>query len=760
MAFNNPNLLPAASSGFESGDHGWIEPTNSTLSIVTGQWLSGSQSLRMTATAAGSASVSTPYVTTGIAPGTEYVCRVPVRVGTATAGKTLMLRMLFYAPTGGNIGYRDMSIAIAPTSTGWQNANYPTVSMVAPAGATKMRAVLTVNGLAAGEYVNTDDVYIAPTERRAGDLLDFETSSFESGPGRWSVTNGTLARFGGFLSSGAGFYCMGATSDAAGQVPVRTVDMYPVVAGKQYVAVASTQASTAIDVAFGIEWYSASNTWLSTSAFTHTLDGTLRRIVASGVAPAGAAKARVLARGNATAAGQIFYLDDVSLMPPSTIAGNLLTYEEYSTESTLPAWTIEGGAVADRAYLVSGLTEGFYALKLTPETVGSGIITARLDRLVSVTPGTTYQVGAVIFRHNTGAPQVINSATRVILDWYDADGNLFQPDNPDQFFPADQGAEWYAMTVSETRKCPEGAAFARVGFQVDTASPLVDAWYADVIYLREATSEYDLVADNATGCITLTVNYVPANGSNASNVTIQRMDEDGKAYPMRAYGRTWDLAPNPYSVMVVEDYEAPLGTRVWYSVQWSSNTGATRGPRIYTQSVNTPILADPDYVWFKSPGIPALNTTVMMEAPLKWSRAARSARYDIVGRKNPMHITGPRAGRTSSLTVLVWDPAANALFDSLLDSGTVALIQAMPGYGIDGNLYVSVGDVDVEPLSPDAREEGWRWTLDITEVDRPDGGLQGSSGSTWQTILGNSAYGTWEDLFRAHETWTTVLTKG
>jgi hypothetical protein len=163
-------------------------------------------------------------------------------------------------------------------------------------------------------------------------------------------------------------------------------------------------------------------------------------------------------------------------------------------------------------------------------------------------------------------------------------------------------------------------------------------------------------------------------------------------------------------------------------------------------------------VWFKSPGVPALNTTVQMEAPLKWSRASRSSRYDIVGRRNPVHITGTRAGRTSSITVLIWDPEANELFDALLDAGGTALVQAMPGYGIDGNLYVSIGDVDVEPLSPDAREDGWRWTLAITEVDRPDGGLQGSAGSTWQTI--STGYPTWEDVFSGNDTWTTVLTEG
>jgi hypothetical protein len=148
----------------------------------------------------------------------------------------------------------------------------------------------------------------------------------------------------------------------------------------------------------------------------------------------------------------------------------------------------------------------------------------------------------------------------------------------------------------------------------------------------------------------------------------------------------------------------------------------------------------------------------MMEAPPKWQRASRSATYDVVGRKNPVHVSGKRAGRTAQITLLVWDEHSNELFDSLLDSGLPALIQAMPGYGIDGNLYVSVGDSEVESLTGTANEPGWRWTLPVTEIDRPAGGLQGSAGLTWQSVT--DAYETWEDLFDAHDTWAQVLTEG
>lgn len=767
MAFANPNLLPESATSFE-GSHTWNDATsNTTLSVVSGQYLTGAQSLRFTATAAGSVQAYSPMIA-NVVSGATYVARIPVRVQTATAGKTFTARILFYAPAGqgdSNIGVNNSTVTASATLTGWQSVNYVTVSMVAPAGAGRARIAFIGSGLAAGEYVNIDDVYLGSVTDRYGELLDYATRSIESDASSWTATNGTLARAGGWLFAGAGYYCLGATSTvASGSMDVRTASLYPVTPGKTYVTYAATQGpGLDLSGAAGIEWFTAGNELISTTTAPATYSQTLTRVACSGVAPASAVKARPVYRVDPTAVGQSVYLDDVSFLAPMTGAAgkapNHLTYEEWSTESTLPSWTVEG-ATPSRSYFTSGITEGFFALKLTPDAPGSGILSARLDRLVPVTPGTTYQVGATIYRHNTDTAQVLTSAVRTVIDWYDSAGNVFLVDEPDQFYPVDSASEWYAQVNSETRTCPEGAAYARVGFEVDSSSPRVDYWIADTIYLSEAVSEYDLISDNATGCVTLTVNYVPANGANNAVLTIKRMDQDGKAIPMRAYGRTWNLAPNPYAPLVIEDYEAPLGSRIWYSVTWSNAPGTINGTRILTRTINAPILADPDCVWFKSPGVPALNTTVMMEAPLTWARAARSTRYDVVGRKNPIHITGTRSGRTSSVTVLVWDPEANELFNSLLDAGTPALVQAMPGFGIDGNLYVAVGDVEVEPLSPDAREDGWRWTLAITEVDRPEGGLQGSAASTWQDILDHVAYPTWEHVSNAHETWTDVLTKG
>jgi hypothetical protein len=640
------------------------------------------------------------------------------------------------------------------------NTNYVVTSGKAPVGAKSATAKLTVTGMTAGEFVNIDDVYAADFPMLTGQLLSVNDSSFENDVSGWSVTGATIDRFatdftpGGYGTSG--YYVLRSTSTAIGTVSIRNTPLIPVTAGKEYVAYALVRTpNEAHTVTTEIRWYDAGAvqigaTAAQSTAFTANMND---RQAVTGVAPAGAISAKIWVSYNATAVGQVVYVDDVTFRPSQNDPTNLLTLNEWSTEMLpSPAWTLTN-ATLDRFYLTSSITDGFFMLKTT--AVAPGIVNGQLDRLIPVTPGTTYVVRATGWRHSTDAAQVVTSAMRMWINWYDSTGTLFQTDNPDQFYPRDASGSFFAHINSETRTAPVGAAFAQVGFDADCTNPLIDYWAWDNIQFMPAIAEYTLTVDNGLGMVRMDVGDIQ---SSATSVTIERVDETGHKVFLRGYGLVYNKAPYSPVPMLIEDYEAPLGSRVWYAITWW--TGSTQGARLFTQTIDAPTMADPDYVWFKSPGVPALNTTVMMEAPLKWSRAARSTRYDIVGRKNPVHVTGTRSGRTSSITVLVWDPESNELFDSLLDAGTPALVQAMPGYGIDGNLYVSVGDVDVEPLDPDARVPGWRWTLAITEVDRPDGGLQGSAGSTWQTILSDVDYPTWEDLFNAHSTWTTVLTKG
>ncbi|MEU5149741.1 hypothetical protein AB0G42_21490 [Streptomyces yangpuensis] len=719
---------------------------------MSSEALEGIRSMRLTATAAGSVEAVSPRFT--VAAGKTYVARLPIRQSTSTA-KTVTGRITWYdAASGGSvISFVDFSLTTNAT-VGWSAANYVVASGVAPAGALSATAAITVAGLSAGEFVNTDDVYAAEVPRRANDLLEYNTGSCENDTTGWAITGGTRSRVAGVLYAGAGYYVMAVTSSGAGQVSARTATRYPITPGTTYVAYAAVQGTaTALSGHFAIEWYDAGDVWMSTSTVSETFDTTIRRMAISATAPAGAAKARVMVRPVATGAGQIIYVDDVSLCPAPNRPGNILTYEEYSSESTFPAWTLPGETL-ERVYMTSGITDGFYALSFAP--VAHKIHRMSLDRLLPVTAGTTYQAKATYFGHNPSATEATQMTYRVFMDWYDSAGLLLLADNPDGFYSMNINPNGLSGTTStETRTAPEGAAFARLIIELDHSNSNVDRYYIDGLSLLEASPEYELVSDNATGAVRLTVHLLVPG---APRIHIQRVDQDGRKAYVRGYGQEYKLYPYAGTTMVIEDYEAPLGTRVWYSIRWTNDAGTFRYNSLDTQAIAAPVLENPDYVWFKSPGNPALNTRVLMESPLKWSRVARSTSFTVVGRKNPIHKSDVRSGRTANVTALIWDPSANALFDSLLDTGLPVLIQAMPGYGVEGNLYLAIQDSEVEHLDPDARVPGWRWSLPVVEIDRPDGGLQGSAVSTWQDIYDD--YTSWEELFDAHATWITVLTKG
>lgn len=754
MSYTHPNLLADSAGDFEGGTSTWIAGANTTRTVTLTENLTGARSMRLTPTAAGQVTAVTPRIS--VSESTPYLAYVPVRTSAATAGRTAAAKITWYdALVGGSSLGTSTSTINLSAATGWPTENRPVATGTAPTGTLAATLALTVTGLAAGEFVNADFVYMGEAAMLPGNLLTYATQSVESDTSGWAVSGATKERAYGSLVAGGGSYMLRATSNAAGSVDIVTVDAAPVTAGLEYSAEALLYSvGTSLTTHSEIRWYNAASALLATESRTETLpDGVSTRLKVVGTAPGGAVSAKLAFRPQATAAAQVVHLDEAGISVAPNPAGNLLTYDEYSTESALEPWSLTGGDALARSYLTSLITDGSYAVYFEPD--GADLISLSLDRLVPVTPGVTYAATSAFFGRNTGE-EITYLTYRARVDWYDTEGVLFSVSNPDQFYTRSVAPGFTSgATGTETRTCPDGAAFARITLEIDHSDSLLSAYYVDSVILREATPEYTLVTDDETGSVILTVNYVD---DAAGYVTVSRMDADGSRSALRAFGSAYDLVPYSPGALVIEDYEAPLGSLVWYAVTWYLPDGTTRSVQLFTQRVRTPVLADPDHVWLKSPGIPALNTRVIMEEPPTWSRAARSARYDIVGRKNPVHVSGVRGGRSASLTVLVWDAADNALFDSLLDSGLPALVQAMPGYDIEGNLYLSIADVDVAHLSPDARTDGWRWTLAVTEIDRPAGGLQGSALSTWADIA--ETYDTWEDLFDAWPTWTQVLTGG
>jgi hypothetical protein len=125
------------------------------------------------------------------------------------------------------------------------------------------------------------------------------------------------------------------------------------------------------------------------------------------------------------------------------------------------------------------------------------------------------------------------------------------------------------------------------------------------------------------------------------------------------------------------------------------------------------------------------------------------------GRRLPVVISDVRGGRTGDLTVVTETQADKEALDWVLASGGPLLLQWPPGWG-EGDMYVSVGDISQAPIVDYAEFHDRTWTLPLTEVDRPIGGVTGSADRTWQTVKDTNE--TWADLLAGAATWLDVYT--
>lgn len=757
-SYGNPNLLSANDSEFETSVAGWSAGANTTIARSTALKFNGAASMQMTATAAGSVTATTA-TRVAVTAGTEYTYRVPIGRATSASGQISTATVTWYSvPSGGTAISSSSATLSLGTSTGFFDSYSVVACATAPAGATYAALSISVSSVAAAGVVYADTLYFGVSTKFPGNLLSYNVQSIETDTSGWAVTNATAIRSVVSFNADSGIYSMRLTATATGSMDASTVTAYSVTPGTEYLGYGwvYNPNATGVDVYAEIRWLDGGGLPVGTNASTlWTVAGGSSfafRTNTVGTAPAGAATARLYIRPQATSAGQQVYIDECFLGVAPNASGNLLTYNEYSSESSLPAWTgTLCTLVQGSLYTKSPFQDGAYAVQVTP--LDTEILSASLDRLVPIVAGESYKVQSFVLTRADGDVNKSVSA-RVRIDWYGSDGTLIAADNPDQFYTSSLASTYVGVQVTETRTAPNGAAFARVSVEIDHTATASTGYYIDSVVLRDSPPEYTLQPSDDTGSVTIRVDYVPTSGI-TGRYSLLRVHQDGSMQPVRGYGGDLVLTPYTQSPILVEDYEVPIGERVWYRIDWYTETGVPRGERIHTQTIDTPVIADPGYVWLKSPGLPATNTLVQMESPLSWDRAARSTVYEVRGRTNPIVVSDVRAGRTGSITVLVWDENASALLNALLDTGSAALIQAMPGHGVEGNLYVSIQDVSVSPLTGDAREAGWRWTLAITEVDRPVGGVQGSATNTWQNVFDD--YDTWDEVFSAFDSWADVL---
>lgn len=171
----------------------------------------------------------------------------------------------------------------------------------------------------------------------------------------------------------------------------------------------------------------------------------------------------------------------------------------------------------------------------------------------------------------------------------------------------------------------------------------------------------------------------------------------------------------------VYDYEAPLNLPITYQV----DDGATS-----VQSTPTTIVTTQS--WLKAPGFPSMNQLIKLREMPKLARQRPKGVHNVLNRKKPIVTYGTLSSLNGSMTLLTGNEDATEAMLAFLEETGVAYLQ-IPGSRFSEK-YLALGDVGEGPLTRLQTEDSVDWEIEIIEVDRPDGGLEGNPTSTYDSL--------------------------
>lgn len=726
------NLLSDNAESMETDASAWTGLVNVGLLSRGGPGTLGPNALSVRSTATGDMQVG---LTTRVAvtAGQMYLCFASIFTPVASAQSRVEIR---WYTSGGTLISTVQGPLVTPATVSWGQVG---AQGVAPATAATATVVLRVGATAASQSWFADRVFLGPMPAvTTGNLLDFPTQDAEVDASGWTVpVNGAVT----LTTSAAYWYqALRLTAAAAGEVQLHTVARPAVTAGAEYVAYVYVNPTTAaLTTAVDIWWYDGAGGLLSTSSASWTpATAAWTRCVVVATAPSTAASARLVVRPTATAGGQAWTVDRAVLAPTSVVGmpGNLLPYDAADFEQTVSAWV---GTACTVSQSSTHVLSGAYAARLVADGTGDMLMT--LVDPVPVTGGLGYQ-----FVPRVRRPEGSTLVYRTYMEWLAADGTILR-----SRWQTWGGISGSYVSGSMGDLAPDDATHLRVAVAVPGA-PADETWYVDQVFV---------------GLGGLTVRATPA-GSSGVALTVRGLSLGGPTWkwsltrivggqPMQPV-RGWlgDLTNQPTTgdVYVITDHEAPVGV----PVQWRVITAApvaSDGLMSYTTepvTIEAPTLA----VWLTDVSLPVRTVSAVVGTPLPdWSRQARQGVYQVRGRMRPIVLSDVRAGRTGQLILTTETEDERDAMWWALETGRTLLLKWPPGWG-EQDAYVQVGDVTEAHITQNADHHDRQWTLALTEVDRPIGGVVGDPDRTWQTVANSGA--TWTDALAGATSWLDVYT--
>ncbi|MEU7039836.1 hypothetical protein AB0A77_02105 [Streptomyces varsoviensis] len=724
------NFLSVNAEGFETDTSDWTPISN----VVLGRGspgLDGKSCMLMRSVSPGDMQVGLVN-RVWVTPGTLMLAFAGIFVPIANGHYSVEIR--WFTSDGTPLGTAQGSIGTAETPS-WRQVG---VSAVVPPAAATANLVIRTSATGVQDWF-ADRVYIGlmpPVQK--GNLLDFLSESIVLDSSRWDPSiNCTLDLS---LASFEWFQSLRITAQEPGEVEVQSRQTPRVTPGQEYVGFFQVMpGATRSDLRMEIWWYAPEGNKIGQSTSTWSPPtGAWSRCAVIGRAPAGAATARFYLRPTATTAGQQWLVDQLCLMPTSAVEveGNLLDYNTADFEQDVSGWRATGGTISRSAEYVAN---GAYALKAVAD--GTKDLEVVLATPIPVEPGLSYQFVPAVRR-----PASVTRGYRTRLDWISASGEVVR--TRWQTWGGDSGVYQWANSADVA---PEGAATLRVALTVPGAAA-GEAWYLDKVVISLGGLTIRTTPSRTRAGASLVVRGLTAGGP-SWRWSLYRVIPGAKVQPVR--GWTGDLINQAITsdVAVITDYEAPLGV----PVQWRVLTSDPNGHGLFeytTDSLSLP--AESLDVWLKDPGLPARSMRATVGTPLpSWQRQARQGVHPVRYRSRPIVISDVRSSRTGNLVLVTHTEDERDALWWVLDSGNPLLIQWPPGWG-ESDVYVSVGDVTETHITELAEHIDRTWTLALTEVDRPVGGIVGSADRTWQTVRSTGA--SWSSALAGARSWLDVYT--
>lgn len=745
------NMLSSVTEMVDPNTSGWTPLLNCTTSLGGGG-RNGNGCLTVKSVAAGETRART-------------VSSYPVQVGTVyqvfadasapTVAERIGIRWLDAANVELGITW---SLVTSTVSSTWHRIG---VAAAAPMGAARAQVVLAGMTPAAAGVINFfENVYLGLPIRTTGNLLDFNTETAEVDASGWSVeANGTLGRSMPAVQwpvdyFHAGGHMLTLTVTAAGNASLKTA---PVIctAGEEYVFFGHISPPVSgTKCYFELRFLDESGTQLKAVRSVLDAPGTgSYRQIGSDFAPAGTVSTVLVAGITGGTAGQVVRVDNVVVSVlsqtldgqtiPSMPSGSVLPYADADFEQGVAGWAVTSGpaVIARSSPWGAHAFSNQYSLAITSATAATSVLTSARFPLGPDADTKTWSATFAAVRASGG--WTISGG----FNWYDASGTLISTETPlSDALPAD-GAWWL---FTDPGNIPAGAVSASLKLTL-VATAATSALYLDYVALLPAVPITEIEVFEDTASIRLTVRkQVPGR-----LVTLWRVAADGSRTLVRGPSGLYGGVPLVSDTLIVEDYEAPLGVPVSYSIEVRDATTGALKTTASLGPVTIPV-GDRTYGWLKDPGNPQRNQRILLQEPAPDFQAPiDQATYVVQGRTNKVIRSGKRQGLEGDLLIATQSDDERLTLYWLFGDGNTLLFQAAPGFGV-ADMYVSVGPISVARPPSDATDPWRTWTLPLITQDMPTSvGIGGSAGRTWQDIL--SEFATWQDVRDAFATWEDVF---